>query len=360
MKVRVAGLKVYASKGRTYVYHRATGRRVASQPGTPEFFAEVASLDALATPAPATRPGTLGAVITAYRGGTHYLTDLAPRTRADYARVLDWCRAGADMPLSLIDRPFVVRLRDKAREARGRRFGSYVVAVLSAMFGWAVERGLMDDNPAAGVKMVPKDKSAPRANRPWTHEERDAVLAAAPVQLRLPILLGMCLGLREGDAIRAPVSAYDAASGTLTIITAKTRRRVSVVAPADVRAGIAARPRCDATTLCVSSRNAPWTESGFRASFFGLIRRLEAEGTVGAGLTFHGLRHTVGTTLRELGYDTRTIADVLGQSTVQMAEHYSSSADLTEKIGAAVHHLDRARKGRKAAASGNETKTPRV
>jgi integrase len=163
----------------------------------------------------------------------------------------------------------------------------------------------------------------------------------------------MCLGLREGDAIRAPVT-FDQAMGTLTIITAKTRRRVSVVVPADVRAAIAARTRCDATTLCVSSRHAPWTEIGFRASFFGLIRRLEAEGTVGAGLTFHGLRHTVGTTLHELGYDTRTIADVLGQSTVQMAEHSSSEADLTEKIGAAVHHLDRARKGHKTSAARNE------
>jgi len=53
-----------------------------------------------------------------------------------------------------------------------------------------------------------------------------------------------------------------------------------------------------------------------------LIRSLEKEGAIAKGLTFHGLRHTVATELRELGFDTRTIADMLGQKTESMAVHY--------------------------------------
>lgn len=73
------------------------------------------------------------------------------------------------------------------------------------------------------------------------------------------------------------------------------------------------------TVLCVSSRGEPWTGSGFRASFFKLIRKLAKDGKVGKGLSFHGLRSTVATELREAGVDLRTIADLLGQNTAQMA-----------------------------------------
>ncbi|WP_297323592.1 tyrosine-type recombinase/integrase [uncultured Bartonella sp.] len=41
------------------------------------------------------------------------------------------------------------------------------------------------------------------------------------------------------------------------------------------------------------------------------------------GLTLKGLRHTVATILAEMGMDERTIADVLGQKTIEMARHYS-------------------------------------
>ena len=358
-RIRVPGLKVYRSKGRTYVYHRATGKRIVEPPGTPAFFAAVAALDATAV-APVPRAGTLGGLIAAYRASAHHREDLAPRTRADYGKVFDWLQPLDALPLGDVDRAFVARLRDKAREKRGRRFGTYVVQVLSALFTWGMEPGIVESNPAKGVKRVPRDKERPRANRPWTPSDRAAVLAAAPEQLRLPLLLGMHLGLREGDVVAAPLSAFDPRTGLISIITSKRHRLVRLPAPAPIRAAIAARPKCDATTLCVTSRRTPWTVSGFRASFFALIRSLVAEEKIAPGLTFHGLRHTVATALRELGYDTRTIADVLGQATEAMAEHYASEADLTLKLGSVVRHLERSmapKAPRRKAAPKNETAT---
>jgi len=52
---------------------------------------------------------------------------------------------------------------------------------------------------------------------------------------------------------------------------------------------------------------------------FKFLRRLETAGKVGDGLTVHGLRHTCGTLLKELGFDLDTIADMLGQETAGMA-----------------------------------------
>jgi integrase len=85
----------------------------------------------------------------------------------------------------------------------------------------------------------------------------------------------------------------------------------------------------------------PYTGNGFRALFFRLIRRLEAEGKVGPGLTFHGLRHTAGKLLDEAGCDTRTIAAVLGQRSEAMARHYSEEGDRRRRVVVAIKRLER-------------------
>ena len=88
--------------------------------------------------------------------------------------------------------------------------------------------------------------------------------------------------------------------------------------------------------LCANSDGRPWTESGFRASWRTLRLRLEREGRIGSGLTLYGLRHTVAVILREIGHDERTIADALGQKTIEMARHYAKGADLRPKMRGVV------------------------
>ncbi len=80
--------------------------------------------------------------------------------------------------------------------------------------------------------------------------------------------------------------------------------------------------------------------SGFRASWRKVRRKLELKGQVGPALTLYGLRHTVAVILREMGYDERTIADALGQKTLEMARHYAKGADLKPKMRGVVTRLD--------------------
>ncbi len=96
------------------------------------------------------------------------------------------------------------------------------------------------------------------------------------------------------------------------------------------------RPESDAVQIAVNSRGEPWTETGFNASFQKFKKPLEKEGVVAPGLTPHGLRHTLGTRLREAGADDRDIADILGQKSVSMARHYSENAALPESAKAAL------------------------
>ena len=68
--------------------------------------------------------------------------------------------------------------------------------------------------------------------------------------------------------------------------------------------------------------------------------KLEKDERIGAGLTLYGLRHTVAVILRESGCDERTIADALGQKTIEMARHYAKGADLRGKMRGVVKSFD--------------------
>lgn len=67
---------------------------------------------------------------------------------------------------------------------------------------------------------------------------------------------------------------------------------------------------------------------------------MEKAGAIGSELTLYGLRHTVAVILRESGFDERTIADALGQKTIEMARHYSQGADLKPKMRGVVARFD--------------------
>ena len=138
----------------------------------------------------------------------------------------------------------------------------------------------------------------------------------------------MCIrdrGFREGDVLRLPKNAIK--DGVITWKTSKRGVLVSIPIIGELAAVLAATPAHDAITICVNSRGLPWTRDGFCSSLRTFMKGLEAKGGIPAGLTFHGLRHTVATVLREAGVDREAIATWLGQESVEMAQHYSRGAD---------------------------------
>ncbi|WP_187371413.1 tyrosine-type recombinase/integrase [Methylobacterium oryzihabitans] len=346
--MRVPGVKIYVSRGILYAYDRASGARLTPPHaiGTPEWWRALETIRAKAKPKPAEAPGTWGALVVSYRGSPRFLDDIAPRTRSDYLHVLDYLAPLHEVGLDRWTRGFVATLRDKAQRERGRRFANYVLSVVSVVFVHGIERELAETNPVRDVRKLRRPKNQPRANRPWSSEEWEAVIAAAPPELLAPILLGGVLGYRQGEALSVKRDSWNREAGTLTRVSAKSGKVVKVQAPETVAAALARLPAHAAATLLVNSRGRPWREDGFRGSFFRLIRRLEAEGKVADGLTFHGLRHTAATQMRQLGFDTRTIADMLGQETEGMAAHYSREADLEPKLRGVVDKLDEANRTR--------------
>jgi integrase len=357
MLMRVKGIKAVTVRknGRTYryYYHRATNKRINSLFGTAAFAAEVATLDARAKEL-IPRDGSLKALIVAYRRSPHF-TDLKPRTRSDYDKVFNYLAPIDEIALFTIDGQWVCKLIETAFRHKKRRFANYVLQVVRLLFAWGKPRGYLSENPAEGVQSFKRPKGMARANRPWTDEEREIILDSASIELRAMIALGMFAGLREGDACTITKAGYDGEQ--IEVIASKNNEMVWLPAHFRLRAilkeasevrhkKLKQRARrqqvvpIDPPTLTVTSRGHSWTEAGFRASFFKLIRLLTQQGKVRPGLTFHGLRHTMGKWVIEAGGTKEDVGMILGDRSLAMAQWYSREHEKKERVSAAMSKLE--------------------
>lgn len=338
MLMRLKHVRQFRAKGRDYVYFRPTGERLPAV-DAPDFLGKYQiALRRWQKTKPEEKPGTLGGILAAYRGSPDF-TQLAPRTRTDYQKVMDWLQPLDGMALVEIDGPFAFDLRDKAFEQHKRRFALYVIQVCRRVWSWSAKRGFVRGNPFRDVEEIARPKDAAKANRPWSAAELVMILARAPEHLRLPIALGAYAGIREGDMLVLPWSAYDGSQ--LTWRQGKTGAEVQIPVHADLRTFLEAAKRVS-TQIVVSSAQRPWkTGNAFRGAFFGLLRDMERAGEVGPGLTYHGLRHTAATRLAEIGASDRAIARLLGHRSLTMARHYSETVTGQAELVKLVRRLER-------------------
>jgi integrase len=335
MIIRLRGIKTYRSKGKVYHYHRATGKRMTSQPRTAAFVEEAARLDALAA-GKAEKPGTLGGLICAYRASPEWERKSA-LTRRDYQRIFDYLKPLCDDPISSFTPAFVIKLRDKTFKLRKQRFANYTIQVLSMLFNWGRPREITDTNPCDEVPKLSRSRAAPTANRAWTAEELDVVLASAPAALRTPVALGAYAGLRMGDVVALTWTGVK--DGVIDWTQRKTGDPVWIPIHSALKAIINVTPRA-AVTVVTGARGAPLSEEGLKTNFGKLIRRLEVEGKVGKGLTFHGLRHTAAKMLAEAGGDVSEIMAFLGHKTASVSQHYAKEAHRRNQAKSAVRKLE--------------------
>jgi integrase len=337
MIFRIAGVKAVRSKGHTYYYHRRTMVRLPGQPGDAEFMARLAQLEKAEDGNAPALHATLDGLIARYRASPEF-TGLAAESRHSYQKVFDRLAPSADRPLIDFTRARLYALRDAVAAAHRRHAANYTITVLRLVFAWGIKRGHCDENPALGVDAIRRPRGAPVVNRPWRHDELTTVIDEAPASLRVAIALAAYTGLREGDIVRVTWTAYDGHA----FETRAQKTGVPTWVPVHPRlAAILDAAPHTSPVIVLSELGRPFASTNsFRARFFALTRRLRDEGKIGEGLSFHGLRHTLGTALAEAGCDAQTIASVLGQSTTRMAEHYSRTANRRRLAGAAMERLE--------------------
>lgn len=254
-------------------------------------------------------PPTLDAVIDAYRADPAF-DRLAPSTRRDYRLWLDRISARfGRAPLGAFADPRmrgrIIAWRDSW--ASHPRTADKAAAMIAIVLGWAVERGEIAVNVAAGIRTLHR---ADRADRVWESRHFRA-LVAAPAHLRDALLLAALTGLRLGDLVR--LDWADVGDKAIVLVTRKRKGRAVIPITPTLRRHLHKRPHRTGAVLR-NSRGTAWTESGLGSVFqkakpAGFDRRIhDLRGTYVTWLAIKGL--TDEEIARIVGWTARRVADI--------------------------------------------------
>jgi integrase len=308
MRVRLKGIhrvtmRLADGSTATYCYAWRGGPRLPGQPGAAEFLAAYnAAISAKIAPS----TDTLSGVLTSYQSSEDY-DRLADRTKRDYRRLIGVIeRKFGTLPVAALadkrTRGILLAWRDTLAKS-SRRQADYCWAVLARILSWALNRGIVPNNPCERGGLIYRGS---RADKIWTAADEQLFLARSPSHLHLPLLLALWTGQRQGDLLRLPWSAYDGAH--IRLRQSKTGVRVTIPVSAPLKSALDATPKQSPLVL-VNSIGRPWTSDGFRTSW---RKACAAAGIV--GVTFHDLRGTAVTRLAVAGCTEPEIATLTGHS----------------------------------------------
>jgi integrase len=146
------------------------------------------------------------------------------------------------------------------------------------------------------------------------------------------ILLAVRTGLRAIDITNLRLTDIDWRNGTLQVMQQKTG--LPVILPLIKDAGEAikeyvlkARPKCESDYI-FTKVNAPYTQLSVSDSVIGMFKVYQSKAGIerkpNDGKGFHALRRSMGRHMASAGVPVTTIAQVLGQSTVNATKQYIS------------------------------------
>ena len=152
-------IRVVRKDGSVMIYyrHRATGRRLYSDPDSPEYLAEYnaaeAELSALTNSKKISSTGSLFHALEDFKSSESFRM-LPLRIRSEFLSVITWLPPEeAIWDVTKITAARARRFRDKAARSRGTRFANYTLMLLQSVMNHCITRGTLAANP---VVKIPK------------------------------------------------------------------------------------------------------------------------------------------------------------------------------------------------------------
>jgi integrase len=257
-------------------------------------------------------------------------------------RFLDWLGERADKELSLLARTDVVTFRNErsAGEVAAKTV-NHEIKVLRMLFRSARKDGLITDDPAEFVELV-RDRKAEAVRKPFTVEQLRAVLAECNDEWKSLVLFGLYTGQRLGDLVALRWSALDLTAGTVRFVTQKTGKRLILPLSEPLLRHVMALPVGDGPEAPVHPRAFGSLErtgktGGLSNQFADILaaaglREKKPHRSTGkgreagrerSGLSFHSLRHTAVSLLKDAGIPAASVMEFIGHDSEQMSQHYT-------------------------------------
>lgn len=214
----------------------------------------------------------------------------------------------------------VRQFRDKVGQRRGNEWGRPQLAlkalmVLSHMFSWACEWGLVETNPCIGVKRPPQ----PRRTRYTTDAEFDAVKNRCPPMYQVGMDIALSTGLRREDILKIDRDACT--PDGLVIATGKTGKELIFRWTPDLKAhvdrGWALPPRVRRHLIC-NHEGKRYTPDGFSANWKRYRDKAIEKGELATPFNFHDIRSKSASD----DADGARASNRLGHTTRAMTERY--------------------------------------
>jgi integrase len=251
---------------------------------------------------------------------------------------LDFLGGKAAGNLAALKAEDVERYRDQLQDRVAPRTVNTHLKVIRVALEKAVKQGIFDRNPARLVDNL--DTSDRHERRAFTMAELKKLLAVCGADWKTAVLLGIYTGLRLGDIQSLTWANLDLPAKELTIRTQKTGRVQILPLAAPLWRHIETLPAGDdpRAPLCPSfqGKAVNWLSNSFYElmASAGLVQsrgdHLKKEGKAGRAarrqlspVSFHSLRHTATSLLKNAGVSDVVARDIVGHESEAVSRSYT-------------------------------------
>lgn len=280
--------------------------------------------------------------------------DTAPRTHQAYSQVVRDFLASlgprAELDVSLIAKADVAKYRDAVLARTSVATANKSLKYLRVALGAAHKDGLRQDNPAAKIDTLRRTAADRSERRPFTVDELKSVLRNASGEWRGIVLFGIYTGQRLRDIARLTWNALDLERMELRFVTGKTGRRMCLPLAASLAEYVRTMPAGDdpeaplfPAASAIASKDTG--DSRLSQQFHGILvaaglaekRSKEHTGKGRArrravnGLSFHSLRHTATSLLKNAGVSEAVAMDIIGHDSEAISRHYTHIEDAAKR-----------------------------
>jgi integrase len=263
-----------------------------------------------------TKPGSFNALCVSYYRSPEF-RGLRASTQALRKNIIERFRnEHGEKPIARLGRAHIKDII--GAKASTPAAANNLLKVLRILLSYAVDIGMMVNNPAIGVKRY---KSESEGFHTWTEAEIAQFQARHPIGTRAGLALALLLytAQRRGDVVR--MGWQHVRGNWVDVRQEKTGTPVSVPLHPDLVRALASVPRTNLTFL-MTERGAPFAPHAFSDWFRKQCRR--------AGLphcSAHGLRKAAATRLANAGCSANQIMAITGHRSLTQVAPYVRKAD---------------------------------
>lgn len=272
---------------------------------------------------------------------------IAPSTQQAYVAVvsefIEFLGARADAEIVYITPKDIVSFRDHVAKHLSPRTANLKLKILRVGFQQAWRDGVIADNPAAKAPVLKVEVGDESDRRAFTIEELQKLLKVAEGEWEGLILFGLYTGQRLGDLARLKWDSIVLETNTIKFTTRKTRRRqILPIAPA-LRKWIEGQTQrkngqpvfqksCATVERAgkVSTLSRQFSELMADAGFApkqSHQKRVDREGRDAkrsySNLTFHSLRHTATSLMKNAGVSPAIVQEFVGHDSKMISQNYT-------------------------------------